>query len=290
MKNICSHFLSKNSFPHYSLESFGIDDIAYPIEYAIQLIDMFENKNVAILGGDLYRMKDSSIEPTYDSWYCDTLPIERLSDFVQRSHATAKEYLTSYPVTLGDKILVSFVLEYEDALDEHEIVKYNSIFYNADGAYCRDEWTSVSDIGKNFNGKVLTAEEYLMVEGCYIDAACDIIQISDSDKLIIEYIEKDEKWIEQQMKSSKIPTHDLSLLPIIKKLNQGCELNISEFRVAAQLCLREYVYIVFCDTNHSLKIDLGYDYYMYIKCLLNEKVLQSIVARYNLFLNPRRMP
>ena len=112
------------------------------------------------------------------------------------------------------------------------------------GAYCRDEWTSVSDIGENFDGKVLTAEEYLMVESCYIDAACDIIQISDLDKLVIEYIEKDEKWIEQRMKSSKIPTQDLSLLPIIKKLNQGYELDISEFRDAARLCLREYVYIV----------------------------------------------
>lgn len=287
MKNICSHFYIKNSFPHYSLESLGIDGIAYPIEYAIQLIDMVKNKNVAILGGDLYRMKDSSIESTYDNWYCETLPIERLSDFVQRSHVTAKEYLTSYPVTLGDKILVLFVLEYEDALDEHEIVKYNPLFYNVDGAYCRDEWTSVSDIGENFDGKVLTAEEYLMVESCYIDAACDIIQISDLDKLVIEYIEKDEKWIEQRMKSSKIPTQDLSLLPIIKKLNQGYELDISEFRDAARLCLREYVYIVFCDTNHSLKINFGYDYYMYIKCLLNEKILQSIVVRYNLFLNPR---
>ena len=47
------------------------------------------------------------------------------------------------------------------------------------------------------------------------------------------------------MKSSKIPTQDLSLLPIIKKLNQGYELDISEFRDAARLCLREYVYIVF---------------------------------------------
>lgn len=94
---------------------------------------MVENKNVAILGGDLYRMKDSSIESTYDNWYCETLPIERLSDFVQRSHVAAKEYLTSYPVTLGDKILVLFVLGYEDALYEHEIVKYNPLFYNVDG-------------------------------------------------------------------------------------------------------------------------------------------------------------
>lgn len=93
MKNICSHFYIKNSFPHYSLESLGIDGIAYPIEYAIQLIDMVETKNVAILGGDLYRMKDSSIESTYDNWYCETLPIERLSDLYREAMSLPKNTL-----------------------------------------------------------------------------------------------------------------------------------------------------------------------------------------------------
>ena len=45
----------------------------------------------------------------------------------------------------------------------HEIVKYCPENYDENGAYKANEWTSFSDIGKSYDGKVFTLENYLRV-------------------------------------------------------------------------------------------------------------------------------
>lgn len=50
------------------------------------------------------------------------------------------------------------------------ITKYNPKFRNELGHYQKKEWTSVSDIGKIFEGKQLTVEEYLNTENLYINS------------------------------------------------------------------------------------------------------------------------
>lgn len=50
----------------------------------------------------------------------------------------------------------------------HEIVKYSPQKYNRNGVYTADEWTSRDDIGKYFDGKLFTLEEYLNIEKHYI--------------------------------------------------------------------------------------------------------------------------
>lgn len=48
------------------------------------------------------------------------------------------------------------------------IIKYNPAFRDERGAYLKDEWTSVSDVGKSFDGEVLTFEEYYKIENAYV--------------------------------------------------------------------------------------------------------------------------
>lgn len=170
---------------------------------------------------------------------------------------------------------------------QYEIVKYNPAFYNEDGVYCKDEWTSVSDIGKSFNGKVLTQEEYFAVENNYVDAVCDILQVVGADSLTIEYIEKQDEWIEEQMANSKIPEQDFQLLPNAKSLKQGQIMSVNEFRNVVRLCLREYIYAIFSSRVYNLKIKFGYDYYMYVECHLSREQLSDITTRHSLFLDPR---
>lgn len=43
----------------------------------------------------------------------------------------------------------------------HEIVKYSPQKYDSNGIYTTDEWTSIWDVGKKFDGKLFTLEEYL---------------------------------------------------------------------------------------------------------------------------------
>ncbi|MBP6014638.1 MAG: hypothetical protein KBA31_20590 [Alphaproteobacteria bacterium] len=61
--------------------------------------------------------------------------------------------------------------------------KYDPTLYDAAGQFCGDDWTTVSDIGRAFAGKVLTAEEYLGVEQSYVLALAAIAAESDVSKL-----------------------------------------------------------------------------------------------------------
>lgn len=71
----------------------------------------------------------------------------------------------------------------------HEIVKYPPSGYNKDGIYTSDDWTSISDVGKSFNGKILTVKDYLKVEGQYVNTVLMIMSALDCEYLAIEYIE-----------------------------------------------------------------------------------------------------
>lgn len=51
-------------------------------------------------------------------------------------------------------------------------------------------WTSVSDIGKVINEKILTVNEYLTVENLYIQAIKILMRYSNTDRLFIKQLEK----------------------------------------------------------------------------------------------------
>lgn len=54
---------------------------------------------------------------------------------------------------------------------EYRVSKYEPARRDAGGVYRRDEWTARSDVGRMFEGVVLTAEEYRRVEDAYVDTA-----------------------------------------------------------------------------------------------------------------------
>ena len=54
--------------------------------------------------------------------------------------------------------------------------KYSPPNYNEYGEYTVEEWTSVEDIGKTYQGSTLTKEQYLDVENKYIEVLLIIIE------------------------------------------------------------------------------------------------------------------
>lgn len=91
----------------YSLESIGVNGIAYPKNEAIKIVDCYLQSNTPILGGDVYILENGTIKSSNDSWYCDSNDLEKQSDYVIRSHKETIEYITKYPET--GKVLFSFV-------------------------------------------------------------------------------------------------------------------------------------------------------------------------------------
>ena len=58
------------------------------------------------------------------------------------------------------------------------ITKYNPAFRNEKGAYLKNEWISISDVGKSFDGKILTLPEYQKAEDAYVATALRIFSES----------------------------------------------------------------------------------------------------------------
>lgn len=61
-------------------------------------------------------------------------------------------------------------------MHKYRISKYNPLFRDEDGSYQKNEWTAISDIGKCFDGIVLTDEKYISVEDKYVNAVKLIIK------------------------------------------------------------------------------------------------------------------
>lgn len=165
---------------------------------------------------------------------------------------------------LEDKILKRLNSLYW-ARKSNEIVKYPPEWYNEQGVYCRDEWTCFSDIGKAFNGKLFTAEEYLEVENRYIACVEDIATSSQCKYLTIGYLEDyNNSGYRYKERIAKKHIHK-----VLRDM------------------LRDNVFCVLVNLKRNVMIDIGFDYYMHVLCPLEYDVLNRIVEFHKLYLNPR---
>lgn len=169
----------------------------------------------------------------------------------------------------------------------HEIVKYNPKYYDVNGTYKADEWTSISDIGKSYNGKIFTLDNYLLVEQRYIDVILLIMSKLNCKYLTIKYLEADKNDVAEQIKSSKDFIRDSLLIQNLFQLHEGKRIYYKNLHNVIRLSLREYIYIVLFNKQKKLKIEFGYDYYLYVSCNLNSRTLYDLVNNVGLYLDPR---
>ena len=69
-----------------------------------------------------------------------------------------------------------------------EIVKYAPENYDEKGIYRKNEWLMVSDIGKVYDGKRFTREEYLETEDKYAQAVIRGMELAGCSFLTVEYL------------------------------------------------------------------------------------------------------
>lgn len=81
-----------------SLEYLGIRNWALVRDDALRAICELGALGIPILGGDVYQLVDQVAEQTYDNWYCDQVPGESDSDFLNRSVNKAKSYIENYSI------------------------------------------------------------------------------------------------------------------------------------------------------------------------------------------------
>ncbi|MBJ6746389.1 hypothetical protein JEQ21_07980 [Streptococcus sp. 121] len=142
-----------------------------------------------------------------------------------------------------------------------------------------EDWTAISDIGDTFYGKVLTLEEYLRVENRYIQTINKILQLFNIDSLEVRELEK-RSSIQSQKKENRLNYDQYQLF---HQIDNGLLLTGKEIFEVARFNLRE---VLWCRLySPRLQIHFGYDYYMYVQSMEEEKLEQckEIIRENNLY-------
>jgi hypothetical protein len=151
---------------------------------------------------------------------------------------------------------------------EYRVTKYDPANRDAQGAYTREEWTAVSDIGHAFAGVVLTEPEYQRVEDAYVVAALAFLRESGVRSLIIAGLEN----------------HAESPLPY----SDGAVLSLSEAATVIRQVLREKCWCRLEEAGAFLHI--GYDYYMYVGVACPCPNAETLARQLGLFVEPFQSP
>jgi len=149
----------------------------------------------------------------------------------------------------------------------HEIVKYEPKYYDEKGVYQKDEWTSFDDVGKVYEGKIVTMEEYLDIENRFISITRTVLETAGCTYISLGYIygKRDRKG-----------------------LREGMRIRVQDIAPFLRLALRGKVYLVFINRSKGVQFDFSEDVlYMHLFCRIPTEKLREIVESRGLFLNPR---
>lgn len=155
------------------------------------------------------------------------------------------------------------------AIQGLRVTKYDPRLRDARGAYLRDDWSSVGDVGRSHGGRVLTMTEYLRVEAAYVDTAMDLYVDAGSPPLIARDIAA------VDVRPRKVPGKVLSL-----RRKGERRVSRAEMPRVVRACLRELSWCRLEAEDASYLLHFGYDYYMYVSGVApSEGTLEAAAAR-----------
>lgn len=127
---------------------------------------------------------------------------------------------------------------------QYRITKYDPAYRDGRGAFTRNDWTSRSDIGRTFEGTVLTEEAYLNVESAYLFAINAFLTEAEVPHLKVEALEN----------------HGHTRLP--KYVRKGGSLSVPQVVRLARFCLRELAWARL--SGDEAFVHFGRDFYVYV--------------------------
>ena len=151
---------------------------------------------------------------------------------------------------------------------EFRVTKYDPALRAANGAYLGDDWTSVSDVGRTFNGVELTSTEYERVEHAYVLTALTFLQDCGISSLTV-------CGLENHSEAPHAPTHDEHL-------------SLAQIATTLPSLLREEFWCRL--EGPEAFIHVGYDYYMYVGVPSISNAAQRLASSAGLFVEPFKSP
>ena len=144
-------------------------------------------------------------------------------------------------------------------MNHYRISKY-SPEYRQNGVYLKDEWTSIFDVGKTFDGIMLTMREYERVEKNYLRFLRELCRICGVQTFEIKGMEKYDKDI---------------------AWSDGMILDMNQIERICRDMLREKCW---CRLDaEGMHIHFGYEYYMHVGCKVCLEELCAIASKHELY-------
>lgn len=169
----------------------------------------------------------------------------------------------------------------------HTVVKYRPEFYNEQGHYTKDEWTSICDVDKEYDGHKFTLKEYIEVESNYVNFITDLMESSEMEFVAVRRFNLYENISNQIAKDKRFCEINEPLKDLDKILKKGLRIHRSKIGNYIRACLRDLAGISFENRGKGFEFDFGYDYYMHIRSSLPVERLNQIARQNDLFLDPR---
>lgn len=154
-----------------------------------------------------------------------------------------------------------------ERLYEFRISKYDHK-YRTDGVYLKEEWTSISDVGKVFEGKMFTSAEYEHYESLYLSFIESVCAQLDIAEMVVSCLE--------DYNSICSYNNDAS----IKGINAIIEV--------ARDCLREKYWCKL--VTDVCQFHFGYDYYLYLCSPLNYHYVNDLATERGLYVEIKASP
>ncbi|WP_018888339.1 hypothetical protein [Paenibacillus massiliensis] len=148
-------------------------------------------------------------------------------------------------------------------MNKYRITKYNPFFREANGNYLREDWMSISDIGKKFEGNILTVEEYKSVEDKYVKVIQLIMDYTNTPFIVVSDVRRstDDSGFEKSINKYRELYNEEYLKDIYYNLIDTMKFSSQQIDSLVRLLLREEIGAeVYFETN--LKVFIGYDFLM----------------------------
>lgn len=146
------------------------------------------------------------------------------------------------------------------------ITKYPPDRRDKEGRYPGDDWTSISDIGKEYAGCVLTPDLFFACESSYIEIITALVRLQGITNLAVSELEKYEmpRNIAMNIGSDEL---------LYSTIKTGMTIHLEQLPSILRLALRESLWCKLA--NPLMFIHFGYDMYVYVGCEVNPFALQD---------------
>lgn len=158
---------------------------------------------------------------------------------------------------------------------QYRLSKYSPTLRDDNGAFLGDDWTSVSDIGRSFDGRPLTVEQYASVKDAFVSTLLSAHRWAGEPLLFAESIEaRAEPTILGGRRSAGVTA-------------QGSPAGATDLAPTIRGGLREEFWCKLTSHDRRFWIHFGHDFYVYLGV---DAEPNQLLVDGRLFLEPFRSP